>query len=101
MADSVIIDDSLVRRDSDGVAHLHVGPDFHAEQHKHPDPESFVKHYVFSMDHKMIAKQFLWLGLFGLAIGGTLAMMIRWQIAYPGSAFPVLGQLMFPRANGV
>src|SRR5512143_3487802 len=93
MAETVTIDESLIRRDSDGVADLHVGPDFHEEQHVHPDPTSFVKHYVFSKDHKMIARQFLWLGLFGLAIGGTLAMMIRWQIAQPGEPFPVLGPL--------
>jgi cytochrome c oxidase subunit 1 len=101
MSDATTIDESLIRRDSEGVARLHVGPDFHAEQHIHPDPTSFVKKYIFSKDHKMIAKQFLWLGLAGLAIGGTMAMMIRWQIASPGTPFPVLGNLMFPRAGGV
>ena len=42
------------------VRHLHVGPEFHAEQHIHPEPTSFIRKYVFSTDHKVIAKQFLW-----------------------------------------
>ena len=80
---------------------LYAGPDFHAEQHIHPEPESFVARYVFSMDHKVIAKQFLWYGLFFLAVGGTMAMMIRWQIGNPGTAFPVLGELLWPQNGGV
>ena len=66
----------------------------------HPEPTSFVSKYVFSTDHKVIAKQFLWAGLLFLAFGGMLAMMIRWQWAYPGragaggraAALPALGR---------
>jgi cytochrome c oxidase subunit 1 len=83
------------------VRHLHVGPEFHAEQHIHPEPTSFVRKYIFSTDHKVIAKQFLWYGLFFLVVGGAMAMMIRWQIAYPGTPFPVLGQLLWPQSGGV
>src|SRR5262249_23140790 len=81
--------------------HARPGPGFHEEQHIHPEPTSFVRRYVFSTDHKVIAKQFLWLGLFFLAVGGVMAMMIRWQIAHPGTAFPVLGDLLWPGGNGV
>src|SRR5438105_13753024 len=66
----------------------------------HPEPTSFVRKYVFSTDHKVIAKQFLWAGLIFLAVGGLLAMMIRWQWAYPGEPVPVLG-MMLPRSKGV
>ena len=83
------------------VIHAHVGPDFHAEQHIHPEPTGFLRKYVFSMDHKVIAKQFVWYGLFFLALGGVMAMMIRWQIASPGVPFPVLGELVWPRSGGV
>ena len=79
----------------------YAGPDFHAEQHIHPDPDSFLRRWVFSLDHKVIAKQFLWLGLAFLAIGGTMAMMIRWQLGHPGTAFPVLGELIWPQSGGV
>jgi cytochrome c oxidase subunit I len=80
---------------------VYVGPDFHEEQHIHPDPANFFKKYIFSLDHKIIAKQFLWYGLFFLVVGGIMAMMIRWQIAQPGTPFPVLGKLFFPKAGGV
>lgn len=71
------------------------------EDHIHPAPTSFLTKWVFSTDHKYIGKQFLLTGLFGLLLGGIMAMMIRWTIAYPGEPFPVLGNLMFPDTNGV
>src|SRR6266542_3454708 len=52
-----------------------------AAQPIHPPPTSFWRRYVFSVDHKVIAKQFLWAGLLFLLVGGTLAMLIRWQRA--------------------
>ena len=67
----------------------------------HPEPTKFVDKYVFSTDHKVIAKQFLWYGLFFLLIGGLMAMIIRWSLAYPNDAFPLLGHLLFPDSNGI
>ena len=54
----------------------------------HPPPRSFLRRYVFATDHKVIAKQFLWAGLLFLLLGGLLAMLIRWQWAYPGQPVP-------------
>ncbi|MBL8696585.1 MAG: cbb3-type cytochrome c oxidase subunit I [Planctomycetes bacterium] len=71
------------------------------DDHIHPEPTSFLSKYVFSYDHKIIGKQFLGLGLFGLLVGGIMAMVIRWTIANPGVPFPVLGNLLFPDTNGV
>ncbi|MFS8070470.1 MAG: cbb3-type cytochrome c oxidase subunit I, partial [Byssovorax sp.] len=70
------------------------------EQHIHPEPTNFVWKYIFTIDHKVIAKQFLWTGLMFLALGGTLAMMIRWQWAYPRTAVPVVGQLFLSQTGG-
>ncbi|MHB1844247.1 MAG: cytochrome c oxidase subunit I [Deltaproteobacteria bacterium] len=66
----------------------------------HPEPTSFLRRYVFSMDHKVIAKQFLWAGLLFLLLGGTLAMMIRWQWAYPNEPMPILGSLLLKSTGG-
>ena len=66
----------------------------------HPDPTSFVKKWIFSTDHKVIAKQFLWTGLVFLALGGTLAMLIRWQWAFPGEQVPVIGSLFLTETGG-
>jgi len=44
--------------------------------------------YIFSTDHKMIAKQFLFLGLFMMILGGLMALMLRWQLAWPETQVP-------------
>ena len=71
------------------------------EQHIHEAPKTFLKKYVFSFDHKVIGKQFLWYGIFFLGVGGIMALMIRWALAFPGIAFPVIGQFLFPETGGV
>src|SRR5712692_8093878 len=55
---------------------------------EHPR-EGFVRHYIFSRDHKMIGRQFLFAGLFMLIIGGLLAMTVRWQLGFPGQPLPL------------
>jgi len=69
-------------------------------QHIHPEPTSFLRKWVFSTDHKVIAKQFLWAGLLFLAFGGGLAMLIRWQWAFPGQPVPAVGSLLFGGSGG-
>ncbi|MCB2206078.1 cbb3-type cytochrome c oxidase subunit I [bacterium] len=64
----------------------------HAASHGHH--ESFIRHYIFSTDHKMIAKQFMVTAIIFLFIGGAFALFIRWQLAYPGQPIPVIGQFL-------
>ncbi len=64
-------------------------------------PSSFWRRRVFSTDHKVIGRQFLFLGLAFLAVGGIMAMLIRWQLARPGQPVPVVGRLFFHAAGGV
>jgi cytochrome c oxidase subunit 1 len=52
--------------------------------------ETFLSKYVFSMDHKMIAKQFLITGMLMGIIGMMMSLFFRLQIAWPGEAFPIL-----------
>lgn len=63
--------------------------------------QSFITKYIFSTDHKMIARQYLFLGIFFLMWGGLQAMLIRWQIAYPETEIPIVGKLMFPENSGI
>ena len=59
----------------------------------------FIRKYIFSTDHKVIARQFLFLSLFFLVVGGLLAAMIRWQLGFPGQPMPggdVLPDTMAP-----
>ena len=53
----------------------------------------FIRTYIFSTDHKMIAKQFLVASLAFLLLGGLLAAVIRWQLGFPGQAIPLIGGL--------
>ncbi len=66
----------------------------HAHAGGHAHGESFIRHYIFSTDHKMIAKQFMFTAIFFLFIGGAFALFIRWQLAYPGQPIPLIGQLL-------
>src|SRR5688572_16495889 len=65
----------------------------------HEDHRTFVQKYVFSTDHKIIGIQFLFMSLLFLLVGGLLAMLIRWQLGWPGEALPggeVLGETRMP-----
>jgi len=53
------------------------------EHDAHEDRQSFLRRYVFSTDHKVIAKQYLGLSLFWALMGAGSAYLIRWQIAHP------------------
>ena len=67
--------------------------------HAHADDRSFIRKYIFSTDHKIIGIQFLIMSLFFLLVGGTLSMVIRWQMGYPNQAMPgggVLPETMAP-----
>ena len=45
---------------------------------------SFLRRYIFSTDHKTIGIQFLFTSLFMILFGGLLALLIRWQLGWPG-----------------
>src|ERR1700722_8432993 len=54
---------------------------------------SFITKYVFSTDHKVIAKQFLITGMIWAILGGFLSVLMRLQLGFPNSTFPVLQKL--------
>ncbi|MFO0683774.1 MAG: cbb3-type cytochrome c oxidase subunit I [Sandaracinus sp.] len=53
--------------------------------------ESFFKKYFWSTDHKIIAFQYLFTGMFMGVVGGYLAYAFRMQLAYPGASVPGYG----------
>lgn len=70
------------------------------ESHSH-EPGGFISRYIFSTDHKTIAKQYLFLGLFFMVIAGAFAVLIRWQLAYPFKEIPILGRLVWSGSGNV
>ena len=74
------------------------------DTHGHGGHElSFWRKYVFSTDHKVIGLQYMITSMVFLMVGFALMMLMRWQLAWPGSPIPFFGRL-FPAdlaPNGV
>ena len=64
-------------------------------EHNHDHAkENFWSKYIFSLDHKMIAKQFLVTGIFWGVVGGLLSVLFRLQLGYPELSFPFLDSIL-------
>src|ERR1700761_4658953 len=70
------------------------GVEHHDHDHEHHHHDTFLTKYVFSQDHKMIAKQFLITGITMAVIAMLLSILFRIQLAYPDKAFPLLETLL-------
>lgn len=57
---------------------------------------SFWRRYVFSVDHKVIGKQYLGLSLLMALLGGFTAYLVRWQLAWPETPVPLMGWVPEP-----
>ena len=84
---------------------MHGAHDHHDHEHHHED--SFISKYVFSMDHKMIAKQFLITGITmaitGIVwaiIGAFFSVLFRLQLGFPDATFPWLESILGHWAKG-
>ncbi len=60
----------------------------------HEHHETFISKYIFSMDHKMIAKQFLITAIFMAVIGMMMSILFRMQLAWPGEGFAIFNFLL-------
>ncbi|HZE85414.1 MAG TPA: cbb3-type cytochrome c oxidase subunit I, partial [Puia sp.] len=78
-----------------GHAEVTTTHDAHHEEHgEHHHKETFITKYVFSQDHKMIARQFLITGMVWAVLGGLMSVLFRLQIGYPDTSFPWLEDLL-------
>jgi cytochrome c oxidase subunit 1 len=78
------------------VQHDGHGHDDHHEHHK----ESFITKYIFSQDHKMIARQYIITGIFWAIIGVFFSVLFRLQLGWPGESFPILEMVLGGWAEG-
>ena len=60
----------------------------------HEHHETFISKYIFSMDHKMIAKQYLITAIVMAVIGMMMSIFFRLQLAYPGEKFAILNMFL-------
>src|SRR3954447_23929434 len=84
------------------MSSISVGSHGHEAAHaaEHASFGQFLGKYVFSRDHKIIGIQFLFSTLLWFLVGGILALAVRWQVAYPWSPMPILGNLLFRGEGG-
>lgn len=69
----------------------------HHDDHGHHHKETFITKYIFSQDHKMIAKQYLITGLIMGIIGIAMSVLFRIQLAWPEQSFWVFEALLGDR----
>jgi len=66
----------------------------HDHAHDHHHKETFITKYIFSTDHKMIAKQYLVTGVIMGVIGIAMSLLFRIQIAWPEESFRIFSWLL-------
>src|SRR5215213_1563144 len=61
--------------------------------HRHEPPKSFIRKYVFSLDHKVIGVQYLTLALVAVFVGMTLSVLMRFSLTWPDMDWPLIGTI--------
>jgi cytochrome c oxidase subunit I len=79
-----------------GTHDIHHDGNGHHPHHK----ETFITKYIFSQDHKTIAKQFLITGMIWAIIGSLFSVLFRLQLAYPAEHFDILETFFGKWAKG-
>ena len=66
-----------------------IGKDLTAEEQLYlaGDGQGIKRYFKYCTDHKVVGIQYLWGVIAMLAVGGSMAMMIRTQLAQPGAKF--------------
>ncbi len=59
--------------------------------------ETFITKYIFSIDHKMISKQYLITGILMGIIGIAMSLLFRLQLAWPEEPFKIMEILLGDR----
>jgi cytochrome c oxidase subunit I len=65
-----------------------------AHEHEHHHKDTFITKYIFSIDHKMIAKQYLITGIIMGVIGVGMSMLFRMQLAWPEESFKIFNFIL-------
>ncbi|HKD93014.1 MAG TPA: cbb3-type cytochrome c oxidase subunit I [Terriglobales bacterium] len=59
--------------------------------HAHAGPTSFIRKYIFSLDHKVIGLQYYFLALASVLTGLLLSVLMRIHLVWPNYAIPGIG----------
>src|SRR2546425_321545 len=72
----------------------------HDEVHRHPAPTGFIRKYIFSIDHKVIGIQYILLALTAVVVGMVMSVLMRMNLSWPGTGWPIMGTLFPTGAPG-
>jgi len=61
--------------------------------HAHAAPTSWIRKYVFSLDHKVIGIQYFFLALTAVFVGMFLSLLMRIHLIWPGVSLPIFGEI--------
>ena len=65
------------------------------DEHVHHHKETFITKWIFSQDHKMIAKQYFVTGVIVMGIIGVLmSLLFRIQLGWPEESFQVFNMFL-------
>jgi len=64
------------------------------DDHAHEHHGNFITNYIFSTDHKVIAKQYLITGIFWAIMGGGMSLIFRLQLGFPEAQLEWLRPLL-------
>jgi len=61
--------------------------------HAHAAPQGFIRKYVFSLDHKVIGIQYIFLALTAVFVGMFLSLLMRIHMIWPTAVLPLIGEI--------
>jgi cytochrome c oxidase subunit 1 len=67
----------------------------HEGVHRHEPPKSFIRKYIFSLDHKVIGIQYILLALAAVVVGMLMSLLMRMNLQWPGTKWSIL-ETLFP-----
>ena len=68
--------------------------------HHHAPPQGFIRKHIFSVDHKVIGKQYYGLTLVAVFVGLVLSWLMRIHLGWTNAHIPLLGKLSPTGAPG-
>src|SRR5215470_16629491 len=68
----------------------------HEGVHRHPAPTGFIRKYIFSLDHKVIGIQYIFLALTAVVVGMIMSVLMRINLSWPGTHIKIM-ETLFPQ----
>ncbi len=88
--------DAVYEREQQLIEELGFDDHFHEHEHADKFKSNFITKYIFSQDHKVIARQFLITGMIWAIVGAGMSIIFRLQLGFPESDLiwlkPLLGK---------